>query len=79
MDDLRRWSKPATDSRRIANRQWRMGERRFSGGYCRGSNRLERARLVELGPPRADAPEQLGGLGGTTEMVTVESYLRLTK
>src|SRR5262245_41279440 len=35
--------------------------------------------LVTLGLPQADAPEHLGGLGGTTEMVTVESYLRLTK
>ena len=35
--------------------------------------------LAELGLPRADAPEQLGGLGGMTEMVTVESFLRLTK
>lgn len=35
--------------------------------------------LVELRLPQMAAPEQLGGLGGMTEMVTVESYLRLTK
>jgi predicted aspartyl protease len=35
--------------------------------------------LVELGLPQVAEPEQLGGLGGMTEMVTVESYLRLTK
>jgi predicted aspartyl protease len=35
--------------------------------------------LAELGLPRAHAPEQLGGLGGMTEMVTVESNIRLTK
>ena len=35
--------------------------------------------LAQLGLPRAEAPEQLGGLGGMTEMVAIESYLRLTK
>lgn len=35
--------------------------------------------LVALGLPQVGAPEQLGGLGGMVEMVTVKSYLRLTK
>jgi len=35
--------------------------------------------LAALGLPQVGAPEQLGGLGGLTEMVTVESSLRLTK
>src|SRR5262245_25806806 len=35
--------------------------------------------MVELELPHAAAPERLGGLGGMTEMVTVESNLRLTK
>ncbi len=35
--------------------------------------------LVELGLTQASASEQLGGLGGMTEMVIVESSLRLTK
>jgi predicted aspartyl protease len=30
--------------------------------------------LVELGLPQVAAPEQLGGLGEMTEMVTVETY-----
>jgi predicted aspartyl protease len=35
--------------------------------------------LVKLGLPQTGATEQLGGLGGMTEMVIVGSYLRLTK
>src|SRR2546428_4780215 len=59
MDDLRRWSKPATDSRRTTNRQWRVGKRRISGGYRRGSNGLERARFGQ-------AWTATGGRAGTT-------------
>jgi hypothetical protein len=35
--------------------------------------------LAALGLSQSSAPEQLGGLGGLTETVTVESSLRLTK
>jgi len=35
--------------------------------------------LAELGLLQETVPEQLGGLGGLTEMVTVETVLRLTK
>lgn len=35
--------------------------------------------LAELGLVKVDGPENLGGLGGMTEMVTVETALRLTK
>jgi predicted aspartyl protease len=35
--------------------------------------------LAELKLSHQTAPERLGGLGGMTEMVTVESNLRLTK
>lgn len=35
--------------------------------------------MVALGLPQVGAPELLGGLGGMAEMVTVKSYLRLTK
>lgn len=35
--------------------------------------------LAQLELPLTDTPEQLGGLGGMTEMVTVATSLRLTK
>lgn len=35
--------------------------------------------LAALALPQTIAPEQLGGLGGLTEMVTVETTLRMTK
>lgn len=35
--------------------------------------------LAQLGLPPSAAPEQLGGLGGMAEMVTVTTSLRLTK
>ena len=35
--------------------------------------------LAVLAVPQTLAPEQLGGLGGLTEMTTVETTLRLTK
>lgn len=59
------------------NGQWESAA--FLVDTCADRTVLSAPVLAALGLSQSSAPEQLGGLGGLMEMVTVESSLRLTK